>query len=220
MTATNDPRPTKRHRRSKAEVAAIKAAMYDLLANDHPMTVRQVFYRMTVIGQIPKTQNGYTSVGRWLVQMRCDGTIPFGWITDATRWQRKPKSYPSLASAVEDMAQSYRRSLWQQLPCYVEIWSESDALAGVLYEEPAHWDVPLMVGRGFASTTFLHSAAEAIQYLGKPTYLYLFGDYDPSGVAIAKHVQGRIQEWAPASEVHSERVAVTPEQIEALHLPT
>src|SRR5262249_12912183 len=40
-------RPTKR--RTRAEVDRIREAIYDVLEADHPMTVRQVFYRLIVL---------------------------------------------------------------------------------------------------------------------------------------------------------------------------
>ena len=56
--------------------------------------------------------------------------------------------------------------------------------------------------------------------LGKPTHIYYFGDYDPSGVEIDRNLERRLREFAPASEIHFERVAVRREQIEKYSLPT
>jgi hypothetical protein len=77
-----------------------------------------------------------------------------------------------------------------------------------------------MVTRGYASLSFLHSAAEAIKRIGKPTHLYYFGDYDPSGVDIPRAVESRLREFAPDEEIHFERVAVNPDQISAWDLQT
>jgi hypothetical protein len=35
------------------------------------------------------------------------------------------------------------------------VWTEKDALAGVLVEVTVEYDVPLMVSRGFASVSYL-----------------------------------------------------------------
>jgi hypothetical protein len=48
---------------------------------------------------------------------------------------------------------------------YAEIWLEKDALAGGIYHITSKHDVPLMVARGYASLSFLHSAANAINDL-------------------------------------------------------
>jgi hypothetical protein len=45
-SATYGSSPTKqRSRRSRAEIKRLERALHDLLEADHPMTVRQVFYR-------------------------------------------------------------------------------------------------------------------------------------------------------------------------------
>jgi hypothetical protein len=117
-----------------------------------------------------------------LVWLRRNGKLPYDWLADNTRWQRKPRSYNNISEALEQTAQFYRKNLWADADCYVEVWLEKDALAGVVFPVTAAFDVPLMVARGYASLSFLHSAAEYINSLDVPAYIYHFGDFDPSGV--------------------------------------
>jgi hypothetical protein len=100
------------------------------------------------------------------------------------------------------------------------MWVEKDALGGVLFDVTEPWDVPLMVTRGYASLSFLYSAAMTIKAMDKPCFIYYFGDYDPSGLDIARSVEEGIKEFAPKADLRFERVAVTPEQIADLNLPT
>src|SRR5690606_2999373 len=123
--------------------------------------------------------------------------LPYEWIVDSTRWQRKPSSYCGLESVLAHTARFYRRDLWDQMDAYVEIWCEKDALSGVLYQVTGAWDVPLMVSRGFASHTYLYEAAQAIEAADKPTYLYFFGDHDPSGVHIDRSIERELRGFAP-----------------------
>jgi hypothetical protein len=212
---------TRRKRRSAAEISGLKQAIYALLEEDHPQTVRQVFYRLTSAGQIEKSEDDYKNVvGRLLVKMRLAGEVPFDWIADNTRWMRKPKTFSSMEQALANTAQAYRRSLWDDQSLYVEVWTEKDALAGVLLEETARWDVPLMVSRGFASVSYLYEAAEVINQTRKPAFLYYFGDHDPSGIHIDRAIERRLREFASDAEIHFERVAVRPEQIAEWHLLT
>jgi hypothetical protein len=152
--------------------------------------------------------------------MRRDEQLPYDWIADNTRWQRKPRTYGSLEDALYATAQWYRRDLWADSEAYVEIWTEKDAIAGVVFEVTGKWDVPLMVSRGFSSISFLHSAAEAIADKDKPAFLYYFGDRDPSGVHIDRSIERELNVLAPDAEIHFRRIAVTEEQIEELSLPT
>jgi hypothetical protein len=185
------------------------------------MTVRQVFYRLVSMGTIGKTEQEYKgTVCRLLAEMRRDGQIPWHWIADNTRWQRKPRTYRGLDHLLHETANLYRRAVWERQDAYVEVWLEKDALAGVLNDVTSLWDVPLMVTRGFASLSYLYTAAEAIAAVGKPAYLYYFGDRDPSGVMIDRKIEQDLRTFAPGAEIHFERVAVTPEQIVTLNLPT
>jgi hypothetical protein len=89
-----------------------------------------------------------------------------------------------------------------------------------MYQETSLWDVPLLAGRGYASHTYLYSAAEVMQEIRKPTYIYYFGDYDPRGLDISRFVEGHIREYAEGIEVTFGRVGVTREQIDHWRLPT
>lgn len=219
-SAVNRSRPTKAKRRTQADITSVKGAIIDVLDEIKPATVRQTYYQLVSRGAIDKTEAEYKTLVRLLGVMRRAGDVPFDWLADNTRWMRKPRTYRGLEHLLRSTADLYRRDLWQDQPAYVEVWLEKDALAGVLLDVTAQYDVPLMVTRGYASMTFLHSAAEQIEAAGKPAFIYYFGDYDPSGVNISKKVEADLCGFAPGAEIHFERVAVTPEQIRWYDLPT
>jgi hypothetical protein len=219
-TPINAPRSIKRVRRGTGAMDAIRQEIKAILSAENPMTVRQLFYQLVSRGAIEKTEAQYKgTVIRLLGDMRRDGEVPFGWIADSTRWMRKPKTFGSMERALVNMQDTFRRSIWDNQEVYTEIWLEKDALSGVLYNVTASWDVPLMVTRGYPSISFLHGAAEAIEELGKPTYIYYFGDWDPSGRDITRATEAGLREFAPKAEIHFERVAVTEQQIEEFNLP-
>jgi hypothetical protein len=209
-----------RHRRSKAAIGSVRDAIHEVLDENNPQTVRQVFYALTVQGVIKKAESEYQrTVIRLLTEMREAGAIPFGWIADNTRWQRKPTTYTGLEACLKSTSNFYRRDLWAAMPVYVEVWCEKDALAGVLLEETEPYDVPLMVAKGYSSVSFLHSAAKAIEARDKPAHIYHFGDLDPSGVDAARDIEAKLRRYAPEAEIHFSRPAVTREQVDEWDLP-
>ena len=133
---------------------------------------------------------------------------------------RKPTTCDSYTAALRQTAETYRRALWNDQDAYVEIWCEKDTLAGILVEETAAWDVPLMVVRGFSSETYLYEASAHIGSHDKPAFLYLLTDHDPSGLASAKDVTRKIGHFLPGFPCTVERVAVTETQIVDWNLPT
>jgi hypothetical protein len=125
---------------------------------------------------------------------------------------------------LNDAAASYRRALWRDQGVEVHVFTEKDAISGVLDSVTSRWDVPLGVLRGYASESFCYSMAEAIRATGKPVYVYQLGDHDPSGLDAWRHFQEKVTSFltdkmrlCPAV---FERIAVTPEQITEYQLPT
>jgi len=209
-----------RYRRTKAEMQALKEAIYRVAEENRPVTVRQVFYRLVAAGAIPKEESQYGAVSRELTKMRRAHELPFSWIADNTRWIRRPDTYSSMQDALKATARTYRRRLWDDADCRVEVWCEKDALAGVLVDITDQYDVPLMVHRGYSSHSYLYSIAEEMVEADLPTYIYIFGDYDPSGRDIIRYCTETVREYAPDAELHFSIVAVTPDQIVELNLPT
>jgi hypothetical protein len=108
----------------------------------------------------------------------------------------------------------------------LEIWCEKDALAGALWDVTSDYDVPLMVSRGMPSLTFLHASAQAICTAhgnGKQSFIYQFGDHDPSGVWIPKTIERRLFEMClnlRCMPPRVKRIALTEAQIKRYRLPT
>jgi len=216
-----ETRSIRRRRRTAGEIEVVRKAIFEVLSEQHPATCRGLFYALVTRGVVGKTETEYKkTVVRLASEMRRAGHLPFGWLADNTRWMRKPTSWHSLEEALEQTAQNYRRALWPEQDAYVEVWLEKDALSGVIYGVTQDWDVPLMVTRGYASLSFLHSAAEQISRAQKPVFLYYLGDYDPSGVDIPLRVERDLRELAPGADLTFTRLAVNPEQIDSMRLPT
>ena len=75
-------------RRSKDQIAQLEAQIMDVLREDHPQSVRHVFYRMTdprLPEPVEKSQAGYRQVQDRITRMRKAGRLAYGWISDLTR---------------------------------------------------------------------------------------------------------------------------------------
>jgi hypothetical protein len=211
----------RRYRRTKAELVEIDAAIYEIAEAERPVTVRGLFYRVMSRGLAPKTEAGYRVIQRQALKLRRSGELPYGWITDGSRLRLKPRTFSSAQAALENTAQMYRRALWIDQGVHVEVWAEKDAITGVVYPVTAEYDVPLLPARGFSSETFLYETAEDINDEGTPAAVYQLGDHDPSGVDAWRVIQARLREFVDDDiDLTFERIAVTPQQITELDLPT
>jgi len=202
--------------------------LYDIVEEQQPMTVRQVFYRAVVKGYVEKTEQGYGFIQRDLVQMRWDGKLPFEWIIDTSRntrgeqgWNESVEKF--MKGMFKEIPHRYFRDLLADHEWSIQVWLEKEALAGVVWPMCEEWDVPLYCARGYASLTFLHEAAQSLELKDRPARIFHFGDYDPSGQDAIATVQRDLRALAPRTAAHGlefEIVAVIPEQIAELGLPT
>jgi hypothetical protein len=206
---------------------AIRDAVDELTERFERMTVRQVFYQMETQGIVEKTERGYRQVQKQLVEMRRGELLDWDFITDGTRWQRKPSSNEDARGYVERVSRSYRRDLWQRQNVRIEIWLEKDALADVIVDTTAAWDVALMVSRGQSSLTFLHAAGAAAEaaWLDSDdfeyeTVIYALYDFDAGGERAFQAIKRDLPEFAGGAYVSVERLAITEKQIRDWSLPT
>jgi hypothetical protein len=78
-------------------------------------------------GVVEKAESGYGKVQADLTVMRRARELPYDWLADNTRWQRKPRTFDSVEDALRNTAAFYRKALWNEADSYVEIWLEKDA---------------------------------------------------------------------------------------------
>jgi hypothetical protein len=184
-TTVYGPSTVRRSRSARAALAALDDSIIAAVETEHPVTLRGVFYRVVSAGDVAKTELGYRQVGRELLKLRRAGAIPYDWITDGTRWISKPDTYDDLDQMLEDAHASYRRALWRDQAAEVQIYSEKDAISGVVLPVTERWDVPLGIVRGYSSESFAWSVAQSViaaAERGKHVHVYQLGDHDPSGV--------------------------------------
>lgn len=203
---------------------AIREAVEDLQSEYDIMTVRQVFYALTVRGIVAKTEAGYRQVQRQILLMRREDELPWSFIADGTRWQRKPSSWTSQEDYLRSVARSYRRNLWQRQNVRVEVWLEKDALASVVMQATEPWDVALMVSRGQSSDTFCYEAAqvarEAWDWHDIQTQIFALYDYDRSGRVAAEKIREKLVTYSDGTPFMFELLAVDYGQIIEWNLPT
>jgi hypothetical protein len=213
---------TPRRRRTPAELDALDAALYEIVSEIRPATVRQIFYQAVVRGLVEKDEaRGYRLAQRRLLYLRERQIVPYGWITDNVRMVRTRVRWQDPEDFAREAASRYRKDYWATSPERVEVWLEKDALAGVLFPIVVEeCGLDLYVTRGFSSVTYLQEAADFIEADGRPTYVYLLTDFDPSGLAIAESVKRGLINRVVMNAPEVERIAVTRPQVDSYGLPT
>jgi len=216
----------KRTRRTKAQVEVLDQQIVDVLEEDHPQSVRHVFYRMTdprLAEPVEKSDRGYRHVQHRLKELRRAGRVPYSWVSDSTRTGFHVDTFGSAADFIRQTARWYRQDLWRDSDHYVEVWTESRSIAGTLLDTCQDLAVSLYPCGGFPSMSQAYQAADfinhAAEHSGKrPVVLYV-GDYDPAGVLIDQTLETELRKHLDC-DLEFIRLAITEDQIRELDLPT
>lgn len=187
-----------------------------ILADDHPMTVRQVYYQLVSRQVIENTRSRYQAVSDALVEARKNGIIPWGWIEDRLRRPRDVQMWDDLTDFSETVKHAYRRDVWKTQPVQIEVWEEKDALSGIFQDVLRPYGVTLNVGRGYDGWDSIHNAAERFGNGENVTVLY-FGDFDPSGEDMVRSLKERLAFFGCEPEII--KCALTLEDIRRYKLP-
>ncbi|HJU19085.1 MAG TPA: hypothetical protein VJ770_21730 [Stellaceae bacterium] len=171
------------------KTVALIGTAAEILASHHPMTVRQVFYRLVSRQVIENSRGTYQAVSKALVAARCEGLIPWEWIEDRLRRPRHVSMWQGLADFADTAAAVYRRDIWAEQPRRVECWLEKDALSGIFEDALEAYGVTLNVGRGYDGWASIRNAA--LRLGAGDTVLY-FGDFDPSGEDMVRSLGERL----------------------------
>jgi hypothetical protein len=187
-----------------------------VLAEHHPMTVRQVYYQLVSRQVIENSRSQYQSVSNALVEARKEEIIPWEWIEDRLRRPRSVSMWAGLADFAETAREAYRRDVWATQPGYVEAWLEKDALSGIFQDVLEGYGVTLNVGRGYDGWDSIRNAAGRYGDGEAVTVLY-FGDFDPSGEDMVRSLRERLAFFDCFPEII--KCALVPEDITRYHLP-
>ncbi len=216
----------KRNRRTNDQLAQLDQQIIDVLANDHPQSVRHVFYRMTdprLPEPVEKSERGYRHVQDRCVKLRRAGLVPYNWFADLSRRGYYVSTFADASDFITRMQGQYRADLWQHAEFRCEIWAESRSIASVLLNDCDDLAVDLFPCGGFSSLSFVHEAASFHNAIDdtRPLQVFYIGDYDPAGVLIDVALQRELREHLRQDiELQFDRIGINPDQIKEFNLPT
>jgi len=216
----------KRDRRTKERLELLDMQILTVLREDHPQSVRHVFYRMTdprLAEPVEKSDRGYRHVQDRCVKLRRSGRIPYHWIADMSRRGYFVNTFSGAGDFIERMAGHYRADLWRDADYRCEVWAESRSIASVLLDDCTDLAVDLYPCGGFSSLSFVHEAAEAHNHLedDRPLVILYIGDFDPAGVLIDQALERELRIHLRSDiAMDFRRIAINEEQVQEYDLPT
>lgn len=161
----------------------------------YTLTLRQLYYQLVAGDVIPNDDVVYKKLSGVLGDLRYCGLIDWDAIEDRGRVPYLPYWAASVPDALNDIARQFRFDRQLGQPKMIEIWTEKDAVSGILRRITVQYHVRLVVNKGYSSDSAMYSAYErflsAIKNGQKIVVLY-FGDHDPSGLDMIRDIRQRI----------------------------
>ena len=216
----------KRLRRTKEQLDQLDNQIINVLRNDHPQSVRHIFYRMTdprLLEYVEKSDNGYRHIQDRCVKLRRSGRIPYAWIADMSRRGYFVSTFSNASEFIERMAGLYRADLWADSDSKCEVWCESRSIASVIQKDCNELAVDLYPCGGFSSLSFIHYAAEqhSLSKDYRPLVIFYIGDFDPAGVLIDQSLERELRLHLDSRiDMSFERIGINEAQIAEYDLPT
>lgn len=217
--------PWKPTPRSQALLDRVKAVFKEY--RDHlPLTLRQVFYRLVAAWSYDKTEQAYSRLGEMLNRARRAGLVPFEALRDDGFTLRRPFFRESAEELVEGWLQSIDHLTFDRQrgqPTRLLIAVEAAGMLPQVERVARPYGIAVASSGGFDSVSAKHRMAELLDEWPAAEVLHI-GDHDPSGVHVfanlADDVQAMLDDLGSGAQVTFTRLAVTPEQIVDLRLPT
>lgn len=181
--------------RKEEVVEHIKEIVNDYRQQGYVLTLRQLHYQLVTKNWIINHTTAYKKLGNILDDCRYAGIIDWDAIEDRGRIPWIPYSVDSVEEAWQDTIDQYRRDRQEGQENIVELWTEKDALAGILRRSTSKFHVKLVVNKGYTSSSAIYTAYERIvEQLckGKRVTILYFGDHDPSGLDMVRDIQERL----------------------------
>jgi hypothetical protein len=138
------------------------------------MTARQLYYQLVSANAVTNTDKSYKRVTSILSRARYAGLISWDAIEDRGRVPQIPAEWENAAQRGLSANRTFRLDRWAGQPTYVELWVEKQALAAILWNSAARHHIPLMVNKGYSSSSSMKESADRFI---KRTWLDADDDY-------------------------------------------
>ena len=182
------------------------------------LTLRQLYYQFVARHGLSNTEKSYKGLASLISDARLAGLVDWEAIEDRGRVPQTPSEWSSVLEIIEAACREYRKDRWHGQDCYVELWVEKQALAGVLEPLVSEYHVTLMVNKGYSSQSAMWEAAQRfIDHIDRTCVLFYLGDHDPSGEDMVRDIGDRLMTFE--AEVEVRKLALTMDQIREYNPP-
>lgn len=164
-------------------------------AEGYVLTLRQLHYQLVSSNWIVNHDSAYKKLGNIVDDCKYAGVIDWDNIEDRGRKPYIPYYVRDVDHALNDTIEQYRVDRQIGQDACIELWTEKDALSGILRRSTEKYHIQLVVNKGYTSSSAIYAAykrcVRAIEKQRRFIILY-FGDHDPSGLDMVRDIRERL----------------------------
>ncbi len=183
---------------NRARLQLVNSIIEEYRRQGYTLTLRQLYYQLVSKDIIANKLSEYSKLSTLPTQGRMAGIVDWDAIEDRVRKPHILASWDNPGEILQVAAEQFRMDRMKGQGVYLEMWVEKDALSEILKKSTNRYGVPVMVNRGYSSTTAMHDAFERMKdhilAERKVVILYL-GDHDPSGMDMVRDIKDRLKEF-------------------------
>lgn len=173
----------------------IKRITSDYAEQRYKLSLRQLYYQLVAAELIPNHDKVYKKLSTILDDCRYAGLIDWYTIEDRGREPKQAYYENSVEGAMQRTINSYKLDRQLNQPTHIEVWTEKDAISGILSRAVNPYTIIMAINKGYTSSTAIYGAYERFVELlnnRKKVVILYFGDHDPSGLDMIRDIRERL----------------------------
>ena len=164
-------------------------------SNGDTMTLRQLYYQLVAKDLIPNHIRVYQKLSALKDELCYGGKLDWSVFEDRGRVPSRAYFENSVSGALQRAVDYYALNRQLNQDVLIEVWTEKDAISGILAKVTNPYTISLVVNKGYNSSTAMYNSykrfAEAFKQ-GKSVRILYFGDHDPSGLDMIRDIEDRL----------------------------
>ena len=183
----------------KAEKSVICSAIISIaeqyMSKGYTLTLRQLYYQLVSRDIIPNHDKVYKKISSIKDDIVYSGLVDWSAFEDRGRVPVNAYFEESISDALQRTLNSYKLNRQENQPTHIEVWTEKDAISGILKRVTLPYTIPLVINKGYNSSTAMYNAYARFSEIlneGRRVRILYFGDHDPSGLDMVRDIKDRL----------------------------
>jgi len=164
----------------------------------YTLTLRQMYYQLVSKDLIPNHDKVYKKLGKLKDDLLYGGYVDWDIFVDRGRVPYIAYTEHNIKGALQRTVNSYNLNKQLNQETHLEVWTEKDAISGIIKRAVNPYTVRVVVNKGYTSSTAIYDSYQRfldIIQKGQKVVILYFGDHDPSGLDMIRDIRDRVMNF-------------------------